>query len=138
MKLSAKTEYGFLALLHLAKHYAKGEPVQIRKMAAEHDIPARFLVQILLELNRAGLVTSTRGAAGGYRLARPPETIDLAEITGVLEGTEEARTPIAGFRGAIHAACHEAQQAHCQHLANLTLVDLLERAGEKFEPMWYI
>ena len=137
MKPSAKTEYGFLALLHLAEHYAAGNPVQIRKMAAEHDIPPRFLVQILLELNRAGLVTSTRGAAGGYRLARPPEEIDLAEVTQVLEGTSEPRAEIGPcYRSAIYSACHEAHEAERQHLASLTLVDLLERAAGGLEPMW--
>ncbi|MGI9457336.1 MAG: RrF2 family transcriptional regulator [Aeoliella sp.] len=139
MKLSAKTEYGCLALLHLAERHALGEPVQIRKVASEHDIPWRFLVQILLELKRAGLVNSTRGAAGGYRLARPPEEIDLAEVTDALEGTDEPTCrPASGFRSAVYSACQEAHEAHREHLASLSLVDLLERAGGKHEPMWYI
>ena len=145
MKLSAKTEYGCLALLHLAEHYSHGSPVQIRKVAAEHDIPWRFLVQILLELKRARLVTSTRGAAGGYRLARPPKEISIAEITDVLDGNlngneshEVDASSMPSFRSAVYSACHEAQQAHRNHLASLSLVDLLERATGKREPMWYI
>jgi Rrf2 family cysteine metabolism transcriptional repressor len=139
VKLSAKTEYGCLALLHLAERHALGEPVQIRKVASEHDIPWRFLVQILLELKRAGLVNSTRGAAGGYRLARPPEEINLAEVTDALEGTDKPNgRPASGFRSAVYSACQEAHEAHREHLASLSLVDLLERAGGKHEPMWYI
>jgi len=65
MKLSAKTEYACLAMLQLAEEYSGGEPLQIRRIADEHGIPARFLVQILLQLKGGSLVISTRGAAGG-------------------------------------------------------------------------
>ena len=68
MQISAKTEYACIAVLDLAMSYDGGEPLQIRKIAAAHDIPSGFLVQILLQLKTAGLVTSTRGASGGYRL----------------------------------------------------------------------
>ena len=69
MKLSAKTEYACLAMLEMAQQYGSGEPLQIRRIADEQGIPARFLVQILLQLKGAALVASTRGAAGGYRLS---------------------------------------------------------------------
>ena len=58
MKVSAKTEYACIAMLELAVSYGSGEPVRIRKIAEQHGIPSRFLVQILLQLNVAGLVTS--------------------------------------------------------------------------------
>ena len=67
MKLSAKTEYACLAMLQMAREYENAEPLQIRRIAEEQGIPARFLVQILLQLKGASLVASTRGAAGGYR-----------------------------------------------------------------------
>ena len=92
MKLSAKTEYACLAMLQLAEDYDSGEPVQIRRIADEHGIPSRFLVQILLQLKGASLVASTRGAAGGYRLARPPREITLAEVIEVMEGDERPAT----------------------------------------------
>src|ERR671914_541659 len=92
MNLSARTEYACLAMLQLAQEYDSGEPVQIRRIADEHAIPARFLVQILLQLKGAGLVASTRGAAGGYRLARPPREITLAEVIDVMEGIERPQT----------------------------------------------
>ena len=103
MKLSAKTEYACLAMLELAKEYDSGEPVQLRRIAAEHGIPARFLVQILLQLKGASLVASTRGAAGGYRLARPPQEITLADVIDVMEGDDrldvERRQEVAAGAG---------------------------------------
>src|SRR5437868_6117456 len=63
VKVSAKTEYACIAMLELAASYGSGEPVRIRKIASEHGVPSRFLVQILLQLKGAGLVNSTRGAA---------------------------------------------------------------------------
>ena len=92
MKLSAKTEYACLAMLQLAEEYDSVEPVQIRRIAEEHGVPARFLVQILLQLKGAGLVASTRGAAGGYRLARPPHEITLCEVIEVMEGEDRPKT----------------------------------------------
>ena len=56
------------------------EPVPIRTLAARHGVPDRFLVQILLQLKAAGLVASTRGSAGGYRLARPPAEVSLGQV----------------------------------------------------------
>ncbi len=93
MKLSAKTEYACLAVLELARSYDTGEPVRIRTIAEEHDIPSRFLVQILLQLKGAGLVNSTRGAAGGYQLLKPPEEITLAEVMSVVDGQEKLPNP---------------------------------------------
>ena len=80
VNISAKTEYACLAILELASSYGTGEPVRIRTIADTHGIPSRFLVQILLQLKGAGLVSSTRGAAGGYRLAKAPNRITLAEV----------------------------------------------------------
>src|SRR5215467_8368810 len=88
MKVSAKTEYACLAMLELAAHYGSNEPVRIRTIADEHGIPSRFLVQILLQLKGAGFVASTRGAAGGYQLVKPPEEITLGEVMAVIEGQE--------------------------------------------------
>ena len=70
MKLSAKTEYACLAMLQLAEEYDTGEPVQIRRIADEHGIPSRFLVQILLQLKGASLVAE-HARRGGRLSARP-------------------------------------------------------------------
>ena len=140
MKLSAKTEYACLAMLQLAEDYQTGEPVQIRRIAAKHGIPSRFLVQILLQLKGVGLVASTRGAAGGYRLARPPHEVTLAEVIEVMEGDDRPESnsskpsPLAR---ALLYLCRELGEAQHERLQSITLADLVERAANR-EPMWYI
>ena len=140
MKLSARTEYACLAMLHLAQEYDGGEPVQIRRIADEHGIPARFLVQILLQLKGASLVASTRGAAGGYRLARPPRDISLAEVIEVMEGSERPKTnagKTTPLVGALQELCRELGDAQRDRLDDTSLADLVDQAAQR-EPMWYI
>ncbi len=89
MKISAKAEYACLAMLALARPRNEDSPVRIRDIAEAHGIPERYLVQILLQLKGAGLVHSTRGAAGGYRLAKPADTISLGEVLWAIDGPGE-------------------------------------------------
>jgi Rrf2 family transcriptional regulator, cysteine metabolism repressor len=85
MKISAKSEYACLAVLALAQFGRGTAPVRIRDIAETYCIPERYLVQILLQLKGAGLVVSTRGAMGGYRLAREPEAISLGAILTAID-----------------------------------------------------
>src|SRR4051812_49551972 len=79
MKLSAKAEYACLAVIALAKQALDTTPVRVREIAETHGIPERYLVQILIQLKGAGLVYSTRGSAGGYRLAPPAQQKSLLQ-----------------------------------------------------------
>jgi Rrf2 family protein len=88
MRISAKSEYACLAMLSLARPAPGDPPVRIRTIAEAHGIPERYLVQILLHLKGAGLVVSTRGALGGYRLSRPASSISLAEVLTAIDGPE--------------------------------------------------
>lgn len=142
MKISAKTEYACIAMLELAGRYAAGEPVRVRDIAEAHGIPPRFLVQILLQLKGAGLVSSTRGAAGGYQLIRDPDQVTLADVMAVIEGpvatptsNVAAETPIT--RVLLSTWC-ESAGAQQQVLAALTFADLLDRAQGTGEMMYYI
>jgi Rrf2 family protein len=140
MKLSAKTEYACLAMLQLAQDYDNGEPVQIRRIADEHGIPSRFLVQILLQLKGASLVTSTRGASGGYRLSRPPHEIAVADVIEVMEGEDRPQTNAGKptpLVGALLYLCRELGDAQRDRLEETSLADLVEQAAQR-EPMWYI
>jgi Rrf2 family cysteine metabolism transcriptional repressor len=85
MKISAKSEYACLAVLALAQFGRGTAPVRIRDIAEKYCIPERYLVQILLQLKGAGLVVSTRGATGGYRLAREAEAISLGAILAAID-----------------------------------------------------
>jgi Rrf2 family protein len=140
MNLSAKTEYACLAMLELAKEYDSGEPVQLRRVAAEQGIPARFLVQILLQLKSASLVASTRGAAGGYRLARPPQEISLADVIDVMEGDTRPETSAAKTSPLVRALlglCQEMSELQRERLEAVSLADLVDAATQR-EPMWFI
>lgn len=85
MRLSTKSEYACLALVDMAEHYDEG-PVRIADIAARREIPKKFLEQILLSLKQAGYLHSQMGPHGGYRLARPPEKISLAEVVRLMDG----------------------------------------------------
>jgi Rrf2 family cysteine metabolism transcriptional repressor len=89
MLFSAKAEYACVAMLELAARHADPRPVRLADIASKHGISDRFLVQILLDLKRAGLVDSTRGAAGGYQLARNPDDITLYDILRVIDPPEQ-------------------------------------------------
>jgi Rrf2 family cysteine metabolism transcriptional repressor len=85
VKLTRRSEYALLALIHLAR--AKGEGyVAVAAMAEAQGLPAKFLEQLLMALKRARLVKSQKGPHGGYRLARPAEKISLAEVIRLLDG----------------------------------------------------
>lgn len=92
IRLTKRTEYGLIALVHLANQAQatpEGEPVDVvsaRAIGDQFPIPRRLLAEALKELQCSGLLESTRGAHGGYRLARPAEQISLGEIVTVLEG----------------------------------------------------
>src|SRR3984957_7672571 len=91
MRVSAKAEYACVAMLELAANYTEPQPLRIKAIADSQGIPQRFLVQILLQLKTAGLVASVRGAAGGYQLARTPDSISLADIINAID--ERTLTP---------------------------------------------
>lgn len=139
--LSAKTQYASLAAAQLAAEYDAGRPVQAARIAEQHGIPSTFLVQILSDLKRAGLVTSTRGASGGYRLTRSPDEITLEDIAEALDPTETEpvcaarQSPLAGF---VEQLCSELVQARQARLASTTLAELARRTSASEAPMWYI
>lgn len=85
MRISAKADYAIRATLELAATPGAG-PVKAEHLASAQAIPLRFLLNILVELKRAGIVTSHRGSEGGYRLARPAPGVTLADVIRAVEG----------------------------------------------------
>lgn len=81
--LSQRARYAIRAMLNIAP---RAGPVSAAKVAAEEAIPRKFLEAILSDLKKAGLVESTRGAFGGYRLARPGSEISFADVLRVIDG----------------------------------------------------
>ena len=141
MNISAKTEYACLAVLELAIHYGSGEPVRIRTIADTHGVPSRFLVQILLQLKGAGLVRSTRGAAGGYQLVKDPSQVSLGSVMGLIEGGAElasnAGNPTDTSR-ALMDAWKEVNQVQIEMLSSISFSDLVERVQGASANMYYI
>lgn len=85
MRLTAKSEYGLLAAIDLACRYGSGS-VSARSISERRGIPPKFLEQILVSLRRAGIVTATRGARGGFALSADPSSITVLAIVEALEG----------------------------------------------------
>ncbi|WP_151526708.1 RrF2 family transcriptional regulator [Serinicoccus kebangsaanensis] len=108
MDISARTDYAVRAMLTLAAAAegdegsgsrasgvgtASGAPVSVDRLAQAQDLPVKFLEAIVGDLRRAGLVTSRRGAGGGYLLARPAGEIGIGDIIRAVDG------PLAEVRG---------------------------------------
>lgn len=85
MKLSRKSEYACLALIDLAEHDGAG-PIKAADVSQRKGIPKKYLNQILLQLSRSGYVRGTRGAGGGYKLAKPAGKITVAQIIRLMDG----------------------------------------------------
>lgn len=86
MRITTLAEYGVICALHLARRAAEG-PVTGRELAELERLPADYVEQILLRLRRAGLVRSTRGARGGYALARDAGQISIRDVIEASETT---------------------------------------------------
>src|SRR5690242_3649216 len=86
MMFSTRSEYGVRVMVQLGRRHGGG-PVPLTEIADSEDLPLAYLEQLVARLRKADLVTSTRGAHGGYELAREPDAITMAEVVQALEGT---------------------------------------------------
>lgn len=84
--LTQRSRYALRAMLYLAEQPVGGAPVPMNRIAAETNVPRKFLELILADLRSAGFLLSTRGKMGGYVLKRPRHLISLGEIIRVIEG----------------------------------------------------
>ena len=109
MHISARTDYALRALLALAAAETPTVPGPV--LAAEQDLPLKFLEAILADLRRAGLVRTRRGAVGGYGLARSADLITVGEVVRAVDG------PLAVVRGERpERAEYEGAAEHLQEL----------------------
>jgi Rrf2 family cysteine metabolism transcriptional repressor len=86
VRVSAKELYGLRAMSELARHFGQG-PVSLADVARTQGISQAYLEQIAIDLRRAGLLHSRRGAQGGYFLARAPQAITAGEVIRAVEGS---------------------------------------------------
>lgn len=135
MRISCKVEYGIRALLDLALHNQSG-PSLSRETASRQSIPETYLNQLLLQLRRAGLITSVRGPRGGHMLARTPDTITVLDIMEALEGplvvVAEINNDIKSSTptetdSLLTDVWDDLRRTMHQHLASTTLQDLVDR-----------
>lgn len=124
--------------MELAKNQGSNEPVRIRNIAEQHQVPPRFLVQILLQLKGAGIVSSTRGAAGGYHLIPKPEEVSLGQVMNIIDGpvqspkrASDAETSSSAVQ-VLNQVWEIAEQKRQNHLCNISFADLV-RMSEEFQ-----
>jgi Rrf2 family protein len=85
MQFSAREYYGLRAMAEWARRHGDG-PVSVAEVAEAEGLPVPYLEQIIPSLRASGLLVSTRGAHGGYALARPPQEVSVADVIRALEG----------------------------------------------------
>jgi Rrf2 family protein len=137
MRISQKLDYACRAMAQLAKRHDGRTITRLEELAQREAVSANFLVQILNDLRRAGLVESRRGKSGGYLLSRLPDQIALREIADAVEPSLLSfSTRTEGESGVAVRKAWEAVAGELRgHLERITLVQLAE-GGEA--PMFYI
>lgn len=139
MRITTLAEYGVICALHLARRSSEG-PVTGRDIAERERLPVDYVEQILLRLRRAGIVRSTRGAHGGYALARPAEEISIRNVIAASEMTTfdlhcvshpvEAERCSASHNCSIRPVWMLLQQKIDDVLESVCLADLLHGESE--------
>jgi len=132
VQLTKKSSYGLIAALELAAETAEG-PLSASSIADRYSLPRSFVEKILHQLKRAGLVSSTQGRKGGYRLARSPHRVTVRQVLEALDesldlvgclspGTPCALTQICPTK----SAWEQIDRRFKQMLDSLSLGDLIE------------
>lgn len=122
MRISTRGEYGLRAMFYLALKYGQG-PIPLKTIAEEQGISEHYLEQLMGALRRSGLVSSVRGAQGGYSLSRPPKEITVGDIIRVLEGPI---TPMDCLDGA-------GKEAECGFLGPCAMRRMWKRLQDSME-----
>jgi len=131
MKLSRTVAYALQATVKLAE-LDSAEPVPCKCLATEGRLPERFLVQILRSLVGCGILKSTRGVQGGYRLARSPAEVSVLEVIEAIDGPMACTGPFEdvlsdSVRARLESALADAAELSRRQLASVTLAHLLPR-----------
>ncbi|MBU8910653.1 MAG: Rrf2 family transcriptional regulator [Desulfobacterales bacterium] len=137
MKLATQVRYGTRILLDLAMHQSKGI-VQMGDIGSRQNISLKYLEQLIMPIKNAGFVTTKRGPKGGYRLAKSPDQITLAQVVRVFE---KEHTPQKTYDDTssysehqdflIREAWDEAIEAFYNRLGKVTLEDLSIKTTKK-------
>lgn len=121
MLISTRGEYGFRAMLVLAKNYKSG-PVPLREIAEREQLSEQYLEHLFRDLKAKGLVLSYRGAKGGYKLARPPAAICVGDVLWALEGSLAPMQCVA-----------EEGEGSCRHRESCSTIFVWQRLKEAMD-----
>ncbi len=137
MKISTKGRYGTRAMVDIGENYGTG-PVSLRKLAEREHISMKYMEQIIPLLKASGLITSARGAYGGYVLAKEPREISLHDILQALEGSlslvdclDDDRLCDRVKECVTYEIWHDIQTAIYKILDSTTLADMIDRHRKK-------
>lgn len=141
MRISAKGRYGLAAMSHLALNYDAGIPITIISISEKMNISKIYLEQVFSLLKRGGLVTSIKGAQGGYQLSREPKAITAYDILAAIETAmlEPADSTVADTQPRLEKALQEMvfQQLDKDiktSLTKVTLADVLQNVEQQSNP----
>jgi Rrf2 family protein len=128
MRITARCDYACKALLELALHWPQKEPLQIHAISERQNIPMKYLVHILIQLKRLGLVKSARGKEGGYNLAKPVDQITLGAVVRQIGGPLVPLAESAANDGSIFTEVwHEAEMAISDIVDNITFAEIVNK-----------
>jgi Rrf2 family transcriptional regulator, cysteine metabolism repressor len=139
VKLSVKSDYAARAVLGLARLSRDGAAVRVETLAESQNIPANYLVQILIELKSTQIVKSQRGKDGGYLLARSPGEITLGDVIRCVHGQVFDSPALSDPQcpPELKAAWQQLQKTLNEAADLITFQQLLEEGSSK-EKMYYI
>ncbi len=134
MKLSSKARYAVMAMVDIA-HYGEASPVSLSAISLRQDLPLAYLEQLFNRLKKAGLVSSCRGATGGYSLSKPQTEIRIYDIISAVDtplkatrcDSEHAGCQAAGTKCMTHDLWGELSRVVEGFFKNITLDDICNR-----------
>lgn len=141
MQLPVKAHYAAQAMLALAARHQYSELLAAKTISNDYGIPNQFLGQILQQLRTAGLITSVRGSSGGFKLARSPSRISMADIIEAVgysvafDSSDGELTPVAR---AIQQVWQDLSELQTGYLQKISLAELTQRLTPETAGMFYI
>jgi Rrf2 family protein len=146
--ISTGVEYGLHCLLYLTESAPGAREASVRDMAELQGVPLDYLAKLFTKLHKAGIVSATEGAKGGFTLARPAREISVLEVVTAIDGDKalfecrDVREQCAVFGDeppawatsgvcAIHAVMQQAEKRMRESLASQSLADIAERMAAK-------
>lgn len=138
MRISARCDYACRALLELSLHWPKETPLQIQQISNEQNIPMKYLVQILIQLKREGIVSSSRGKDGGYLLAKAPDSIKLGQVMRCMGGELLPIADSANNKSSVFKSLwSEVEGAISEIVDNVTFEDIRTKSISKDKILMY-